>query len=78
MKPRRLVRSLAQKFEILAANSQIGVKRDDLLIGMRMFPYKRYNIYYFPTEDGLEVYRVLHSSRDIDSVFDEIGLYTAL
>lgn len=69
----RLIRKLSEKFELLAANAKIGASRDELMIGMRMFPYKSYNIYYFLTEDGIEIYRVLHGSRDIDSIFGEIA-----
>lgn len=69
----RLIRNLTEKFELLSTNAQIGVSRDELMIGMRVFPYKSYNIYYFVAEDGIEIYRVLHGSRDIDSIFGEIA-----
>ncbi|MBK9154139.1 MAG: type II toxin-antitoxin system RelE/ParE family toxin [Chloracidobacterium sp.] len=68
-----VIRALTNKFDLLTSNPVIGVARDDLMIDMRMFPHKRYNIFYFLNEEELEIYRVLHASRDIDSIFDLIA-----
>ena len=42
----------------------IGTSKPELGNGMRRFPVGNYNIFYFPTETGVENFRVLHSSRD--------------
>jgi toxin ParE1/3/4 len=69
----RLIRNLIEKFDLLASNQNIGVRRDDLLVGLRMFPHKSYNIYYLSTDEGLEIYRILHSGRDAETAFNEIS-----
>jgi toxin ParE1/3/4 len=66
----KFIRELAKKFELLAENKEIGKRQDDFLIEMRMFPFKKYQIYYFPTGDGVEIYRVLHGRRDIEGMFE--------
>jgi toxin ParE1/3/4 len=42
--------------------------RDELLAGLRSFPFGRYVISYLAVED---VVRVLHSRRDVDLAFGE-------
>ncbi len=64
------VDDLIQRCGLLAQNAGLGRVRPDLLINLRSFPHKRYLIYYFPTDDGVEIYRVLHSARDIKEVFE--------
>ena len=60
----KLIRQIIEKCEALAINSKIGRERSDLIINLRQFPFKKHNIYYFPIENGVEIYRILHSSRD--------------
>jgi toxin ParE1/3/4 len=67
---KKIIREISEKCKMLSINPKIGRERNDLIIGLRLFPHKRYNIYYFITEFGVEIYRVLHSSRDNIQVFD--------
>jgi toxin ParE1/3/4 len=67
---KKLIREISAKCKLLSINPRIGSERNDLIIGLRLFPHKRYNIYYFITEFGVEIYRVLHSSRDNIQIFD--------
>jgi len=67
----KFMRDLAGKFQLLADNKEIGKRQDDFIVEMRMFPFKKYHIYYFPTADGVEVYRVLHGSRDAAGEFED-------
>lgn len=67
----KFMRDFAKKFQILADNPQIGRAHDEYLINLRSFPYKDYVIFYFPTENGVEIYRVLHGARDIGSLFED-------
>jgi toxin ParE1/3/4 len=67
----RLITSIIEKCEMLSFNPLIGSSRDELIVGLRLFPFERYNIYYFPTEFGIEVYRVIHSSRDVIQIFKD-------
>ena len=68
----RFIRELARKFQLLADNQKIGRRQDDFIVEMRMFPFKKYHIYYFPTDEGVEIYRVLHSARDTEGEFEEL------
>jgi toxin ParE1/3/4 len=47
----------------------MGRARDEIEQGLRSFPFGRYVIFYMPSDDGIDVVRVLHSARDIDAVF---------
>ena len=67
----KIVRELIKKFELLAANPKMGTAKDNFTINLRAFPYKNYVIFYFPNENGVEIYRILHGARDIDSLFEE-------
>ena len=69
---RRLLRNLNEKFQMLARMPGLGRVRHDLLIQMRSFPVGRYIIFYQATTDGVEVLRVLHGSRDVPGVFDDM------
>lgn len=48
----------------------IGRRRDDLAPGLRSISYANYLIFYRPIDDGIEIVRVLHGSRDLPSQFD--------
>lgn len=69
---KEVIRSIIKKCGVLSRNPKIGRERNDLMIHLRIFPFKNYNIYYFPTETGVEIYRVLHASRDVIQIFDEV------
>ena len=68
----KTVKELVKKFNLLAQNPQMGVSRDNYILGMRTFPHKDYVIFYFPTENGIEIYRVIHGARNIDDLFEEL------
>lgn len=53
--------------ELLAANPKLGVKREEYC-GLYKFPVDNYLIFYRPSQSGIEVIRVLHGSRDIESI----------
>jgi toxin ParE1/3/4 len=53
----------------LAEFNDMGVERPELADNLLSFPLDRYVIYYRKTDDGVELVRVLNSSRDIDSLF---------
>ncbi len=63
---------LGAKFRLLSENTKLGASCEEYVIGMRKFPYKNYVIFYFPLENGIEIYRVIHGARDIDEMFDEL------
>jgi toxin ParE1/3/4 len=61
---------LGKVFRLLSENPKMGTLHQKYIVGMRSFPYKRYVIFYFPTENGIEIYRVIHDARDIDDLFE--------
>ncbi|KJV04959.1 type II toxin-antitoxin system RelE/ParE family toxin [Methylocucumis oryzae] len=65
------VATIDAKFHILAEQPKIGRLRDELAAGLRSFPIGRYVIFYLPFADGVDIVRVLHGSRDIDTIFHD-------
>jgi len=61
---------LDAKLRLLAAQPLMGRARDELSPGVRSLPFGRYVIFYLPLSDGIEVVRLLHSARDIETLFE--------
>jgi len=53
----------------LADYPQMGSSRNELKTGLRSQPVGNYLIFYFPLEDGVDIIRVLHGSRDIETLW---------
>jgi toxin ParE1/3/4 len=68
----RLIDEITSRFDHLLAYPEAGRARHELLVNLRSLPVKRYVIFYQPTDEGVEIFRVLHSSRDIQSEFDSL------
>lgn len=68
----RLADELIVKFRFLAEQPLAGRLRTEFGrdINCRSFPYRRYLIFYVPIQDGIEIIRVLHSARDVESEFE--------
>lgn len=57
------------KCEIIA-QSPLGFREmPELAPGVRVFPFGNYIIFYLVIDNGIEVLRVLHGSRDIEDLF---------
>jgi len=67
-----VVREITGKFAILRDYPQIGREQDKLLVNLRSFAVKQYFIFYQPIEDGVEILRILHGSRDIERLFENL------
>jgi len=73
----RFLVAAEESFEFLAKMPHIGSPREfrsTRLRNIRMWPVKGfedYLIFYRPTDEGIEVLRVLHSKRDIEEVFSD-------
>jgi len=71
----RFLEATKEGFRQVAERAGLGALRNygnPALLGMRMWPvpgFRNYLIFYLPTEDGLEIQRVLHGSRDLDAIF---------
>lgn len=64
---------LLQRFEdiinLLATYPQMGRQRDDLQVGLRIYPVEKYLLVYRVAEQGIEIVRILHAARDIEALF---------
>ena len=58
-----------QKFQLLAQQSGLGRRREELAEGLRSFPVGRYIIFYLLIPGGVQIVRVLHGARDIEAAF---------
>ncbi len=56
---------------MLSRFPDMGRNRDHLSIGVRSFPIKPYIMFYTHIKDGIEIVRILHQSRDIESHFPD-------
>ena len=69
----RLLTSLFDAFHTLADHPQVGMLRDDLHPGVRVFvpskPAHNYVIFFYPFEDGVEISDVIHGARDWPAMF---------
>ncbi|HLM00818.1 MAG TPA: type II toxin-antitoxin system RelE/ParE family toxin [Pyrinomonadaceae bacterium] len=67
----RVIDEMMRKFRMLAENPKVGQLHDELIINLRSFPYKKYIIFYFSMENGVEIYRIIHGARNIEDLFED-------
>lgn len=67
----KIMAEFIEKFKLLGKNPNIGRRHDEIVVNLRSFPHKKYIIFYFETENGIEIYRVLHGTRDIENLFED-------
>ena len=65
----RLAATIVDKYRLLAKHPRLGRARDELDSGLRSFLVGSYLIFYRPTDEGIEVVRVLSGYRDLDALF---------
>jgi toxin ParE1/3/4 len=71
-----LLAGLVKQFKLLAKNPYLGRSRDEVLISLRSLVFRNYVIYYLPSDDLIEIWRVLHTSRDAEVIME--GFFDAL
>ena len=64
---KKMVQLLHVKCTLLAQTPGIGVNREHYR-GLSMFPVGSYLIFYRPGNNGIEIIRVLHTSRDVEKI----------
>jgi toxin ParE1/3/4 len=64
----RFLDRLEERLLALADFPKMGRSRHDLQAGLRSQPVGNYLIFYFPLADGIEIVRILHGSRDVESL----------
>ncbi len=73
----RFLTAAERAFEELASLPSVGRERrfrSPELAGVRSLPipgFENWLIFYRPMDVGIQVIRVLHGARDIDSIFDD-------
>lgn len=60
--------AFAQTFDLLAQTKVIGRDESRFVAGLRMFPLKRYLIYFLSNRNPVEIARILHSARDVETI----------
>ncbi len=67
-----VMRAIDSKYRFLAQHSFAGRARPDLdeNATLRSSPVGRYVVFYEPLDDGIEVVRLLHGSRDVRGEFE--------
>jgi toxin ParE1/3/4 len=63
-----LITDIMRCCDLLAESPLLGRDRNALCTGTRSFPIGRYIIFYSPAADGIEIVRVLHGARDVQSL----------
>ena len=61
---------LYETIEVLGRQPGLGRHREELALGIRSFPFGRYVIFYHEVSNAIEIVRVLHGARDIESIFE--------
>jgi toxin ParE1/3/4 len=56
--------------QVLAHQPGSGRRREELGPGILSFPFGRYVIFYRAVMSAIEIVRVLHGARDIESIFE--------
>lgn len=65
----KFLNEISTASKMLARNPKAGRERPEIGPKMRSFTVGRHIVFYRPIEGGVEIVRVLHCSRDIDSIF---------
>jgi len=64
------VDKLYEMLQVLGRQPGLGRRREELAPGMQSFPFGRYIIFYHVIANTIEVVRVLHGARDVESLFE--------
>ena len=65
----RMIDRLTDSFVLLAGQPLIGRERPELAPNLHSFSVGSYVIFYRPTTAGVDIARVLHGLRDINTLF---------
>jgi len=67
----RFAARIDKAFTLLARRPGLGRARHELYPSLRSFVVRKYVVFYLPLANGIDVIRVLHGARDIETIFDE-------
>ncbi len=63
------VDKVEKQCRLLAEFSNIGTRCETIYPALRFLVVDKYLLFYLPLDDGIEVVRVLHGARDLESLF---------
>jgi toxin ParE1/3/4 len=66
----RHVERIEEACWMLARNPLIGIARDELMPRLRCWSVRNHVIFYRPSDDGIEVVRIVHGARDAEKLFE--------
>ena len=65
----RLIRQISGAFDILAKNPELGIRQDEIRLGLRCKPVRRhYLIFYEVAGNALRILRVVHGARELNDL----------
>jgi toxin ParE1/3/4 len=64
----RLATAIDQRGQLLAEFPKMGRVREELAPGLRSVAIEQYLLFYRVTESAVEILRILHGARDIESI----------
>jgi toxin ParE1/3/4 len=64
------INKLYETIQVLAKQSGSGRHREELAPGILSFPFGRYIIFYRASQGAIEIVRILHGARDIQTIFE--------
>jgi toxin ParE1/3/4 len=67
----KFARLIDDHFQALARQPDMGRGRPELAPELRSFPVGQYVIFYVPFAKAVDIVRVLHGARDIESILQE-------
>ena len=73
----RFLDAIEDTFEFLSRNPQVGQRCEFLradMIEVRIWPihgFRNHLVFFRPLHDGVEIVRVLHGARDLETLFGE-------
>ena len=66
----RVIDGISEVCQTLATQPEMGLRRPEFASGsLRSFVVSNFIVFYRPVDDGIEVARVVHGSRDINRLF---------
>jgi toxin ParE1/3/4 len=63
------IAQILNRLPMLAQYPDMGKSRHDLAPSLRSFPSKPYVVFYAKSQDGIEIMRIIHQSRNIEDLF---------
>ncbi len=69
---RKLLQEIGKKFSLFLQYPEIGRQRNDFILYLRSFAVKDYLIFYLPSDETIEIFRVVKASRNISTLFDDM------